>query len=154
MSAKQKASLVSKVAEVAATCACGNLRRASRAVTQHFEAALEPSGLKATQFTLLVAAACAGPAPVSGLAEALVMDRTTLSRNLKPLVGRGLLAMSPGADRRRRLVRLTAKGRRALEGALPLWAGAQARIVAGLGPKRWRGLTDDLGATVALTKER
>ena len=69
------------------------LRRASRAVTQLYDGALQASGLKATQFTLLVAAARLKAAPVSRMAEVLVMDRTTLTRNLKPLVKDGLLAV-------------------------------------------------------------
>ena len=115
--------LEAKTRQVAAGCSCGSLRRASRAVTQLYDGVLQPSGLKATQFTLLVAAARLKAAPISLMAEALVMDRTTLTRNLKPLVKDGLLAVEPGEDRRSRWIRLTPQG--------PQGAG---RGLAALGP--------------------
>jgi DNA-binding MarR family transcriptional regulator len=138
------------IARVAATCTCGNLRRAMRAVTQAYDAALQPSGLKATQFTVLVAIARIGRPPLTRLAEALVMDRTTLSRNLRPLERDGLVAIAAGGDRRTREIRLTPKGRKALERALPLWERVQARMRDGLGRRRWQGLAGDLDRTVAL----
>ncbi len=72
-------------------CTCANLRKAARAVTQVYDQALRPTGLKATQFTMLATLSNRGDLPLSRLAEALVMDRTTLTRNLKPLVGKGLV---------------------------------------------------------------
>src|SRR5215468_6052077 len=66
-------------------CACFNLRKTTRAITQFYNAILQPSGLLATQFTLLAILARDHPTPISALADALGMDRTTLSRNLKPL---------------------------------------------------------------------
>src|SRR5215216_421883 len=110
-----------KLREVARACACANLRKAARAVTQLFDAALAPSGLKATQFTLLVTSRLSGEATINGLAERMAMDRTTLSRNLKPLARDGLLEVSPGGDGRTRLVQITSAGERALEEAYPLW---------------------------------
>ncbi len=143
-----------KTRQVAAGCSCGHLRRASRAVTQLYDGVLQASGLKTTQFTLLVAAAELKAAPVSRMAEALVMDRTTLTRNLKPLVKDGLLAVEPGADRRSRWIRLTPKGRKALAEALPLWDQAQNRMIQGLGRARWQRLIGDLKAAVTLTQGR
>ena len=137
---------------VAQGCTCGNLRRASRAVTQLFDSILQPSGLKATQFTLLVATAKLGPAPLTRLAEALLMDRTTLTRNLKPLERAGLVRIDVGEDRRSRAISLTPKGRRTLDAALPLWESAQSRMVDGLGDTRWRRLTNDLSAVSSLTR--
>ena len=101
-----------KLREVARACACANLRKAARAVTQLYDAALAPSGLKATQFTLLVTSRLSGEATINGLAERMAMDRTTLSRNLKPLVRDGLLEVSPGGDGRTRLVRISLEGTR------------------------------------------
>ncbi len=135
---------------VAGACTCANLRMAARAVTQAYDGALAPSGHRATQFNVLVAIAHIGRAPLSRRAEALVMDRTTLTRNLRPLTRQGLLAVGPGADRRVREISLTAKGRKAVERALPLWEAVQGRMVAGLGRKRWQGLIDDLGLSIAL----
>ena len=67
-----------------AACACANLRKAARVVTQAYDKALKPTGLRATQFTVIATLATEGDAPLTRLAEALVMDRTTLTRNLKP----------------------------------------------------------------------
>src|SRR5215217_5827709 len=87
-----------RLREVARACACANLRRAARAVTQVFDEALAPSGLRATQFTLLVTSRLMGESTINELAEKMAMDRTTLSRNLKPLVRSGLLEVRPGED--------------------------------------------------------
>lgn len=142
-----------KCAEVAGICACLHFRRASRAVTQLFDHVLEPSGLRATQFTVLVAIARSGSATVARLAETLVMDRTTMTRNLRPLERDGLIERVAGEeDRRTRTVRLTGRGEAALARALPLWERAQSRVIDGLGEERWRGLLADLSATVTLAR--
>ena len=133
-------------ASEATRCACFNLRKAARAVTQLYDAALEPAGLRATQFSLLAAAAALGSPTVGELARAMVMDRTTLTRNLRPLERQALIALSPGADRRTRHVTLTPEGRQRLDDALPLWRRAQLGIVEGLGPARWDRLLGDLRA--------
>jgi DNA-binding MarR family transcriptional regulator len=119
----------SELAEVADGCACKNLRRTARAVTQLYDETLRPSGLRITQFTLLVAVAIGEPVPITRLADALSLDRTTLARDLKPLTDRGLIEITAGNDRRTRVVRLTGQGRDALGRAYPLWQSAQARIV-------------------------
>jgi DNA-binding MarR family transcriptional regulator len=113
---------------------------------------LEPGGLRVTQFTLLVAVSLAGAAPITRLAEELVMDRTTLTRNLRPLEKQGLIKVGSGKDQRTRAVTLTARGRNVLAEVLPLWEKAQARVVKGLGPERWNSLLADLSATVALAR--
>ena len=141
-----------KIAEVAASCGCGNLRRASRAVTQFYDAKLQPSGLKATQFNLLVAAARVGRVPIGRLAALLVMDRTTLTRNLRPLAAQGLLRIEPGSDRRSREIEITAQGRRRLARALPLWDQAQTHLVTALGESRWSSLLGVLSSVVASTR--
>ena len=129
-------------------CTCANLRKAARVVTQRYEAALQPTGLKATQFTVLAILAIRGNLPLTQLAEALVMDRTTLTRNLKPLIGQGLVAIQNEQDQRVRRVELTAKGHKAFKAALPHWEKVQSKVVDGLGLKRWSGLLDDLAATI------
>jgi DNA-binding MarR family transcriptional regulator len=118
-----------ELAEVAANCACKNLRRTARAVTQLYDDALRPSGLRITQFTLLVGVAISEPVPITRLADALDLDRTTLARDLGPLTERGLVEVSAGDDRRTRVVRLTRQGRDAIARAYPLWRQAQARLV-------------------------
>lgn len=121
--------------EEAFMCIGFNLRKASRAVGQVYDAMLEPAGLKGTQFSLLMAASIAVQAPVGRLAEVLVMDRTTLTRNLRPLISRGLLELAAGTDKRVRLVRLTGSGQEVLERARPLWRKAQQAIKTGVGAK-------------------
>ncbi len=135
-----------------AACTCFNLRKASRAVTQLFEAALEASGLKVTQFTVLAVVSAAGTATMTDLARTLVMDRTTLTRNLRPLENRGLIDIDSGADRRTRFVALTRRGRAKLDAALPLWKRAQARMVGGLGRAAWGDLLAGLDVAVAVAQ--
>lgn len=141
-----------QLAEIEATCACSNVRKAARAVTQLFDEVLQPTGLRSTQFTLLVAVALLGEAPMTQLSRALVMDRTTLARNLKPCVRQGLLTIEAGADRRRHLVRLTECGRQALATALPYWEQAQHQVVTRLGQEQWHALLAELKATMTLAQ--
>ena len=142
----------SQCLEVARSCAVLNLRRAARAVTNRYEDEMRALGLKATQFSLLVAAALRGPVNISALADLMVMDRTTLTRNLKPLQKRGLLRVVPGSDRRTRAVTLTAAGEAMLAQALPLWRQAQREVVDGLGEQRFAGLLGDLRRTVEVAR--
>ncbi len=137
----------SELAEVAAGCACRNVRRTARAVTQLYDETLRPSGLRITQFTLLVAVAVSEPVPITRLADALALDRTTLARDLKPLTERGLAEVAAGDDRRTRVVRLTGQGRDAIGRAYPLWQRAQARIVEG---SPWQVLAGGLEEVAAL----
>ena len=135
------------------SCTCQNLRQATRVVTQYYEQALEPTGLKITQLPVLAAAATMGPIPMSQLADALVMDRTTLTRNLQPLERAGLVKVAPGSDRRARMVTATEKGLEGLNTALPLWKQAQLDMVETLGRFKWGVLMDNLRATVDATRK-
>ncbi len=125
-------------------CACFNLRKASRLMAQTFDRYLQPSGLNNTQFSLLTAAAGRGSTSITELARWLGMDRTTLSRNLRLVEREGLLRLGPGPDGRTREVKVTARGRRKLEVALPLWRKAQGAVVEALGERRWSKLLKDL----------
>jgi DNA-binding MarR family transcriptional regulator len=108
-------------------CFCSTLRRAMRVVTSHYEAAFRGSGMRATQFTVLATLAQTGPMTVSRLAGMLGVERTTLTRNLRPLERRGWVrGTSDEADQRLRRVELTAKGRAAAAKSLPAWRRAQA----------------------------
>jgi DNA-binding MarR family transcriptional regulator len=141
-----------QLAEIEATCACSNVRKAARAVTQLFDEMLQPTGLRSTQFTLLVAVALLGETSVTQLSRALIMDRTTLARNLKPLESLGLLTIEAGTDRRRQLVRLTERGCQALARALPYWEQAQHQVVTSLGEEQWHALRASLKATMMLAQ--
>ncbi len=134
------------------TCACFNLRKAARAVTQLYDEVLAPTGLRGTQFSVLTVIAAAGPATMTYLADTLVMDRTTLTRNLKPLLDRELVERGEGEDRRQRPIAITPAGRDALGQALPLWEKAQVRIAGGLGAARWKGMVEDLSEAIRLAR--
>ncbi len=138
------------LAAAAEGCVCFNLRKAARAVTQFYDARLKPSGLKATQLSLLFALAATGPINMKQLAELMVMDRTTLTRNVRPLQRAGLVTSATGKDRRTRRLTLTGRGRDALRHALPLWRQAQDAVVGRLGAARWRDLRASLGKATAL----
>lgn len=109
-------------------CLMQKTRRAARQLTAVYEDAFSAVGLTGGQFSILVAASIQDRAPITPFAESLGMDRTTLSRGLRPLERRGLIEIRQDeADGRTRVVTLTEEGRRVLEQALPLWAEAQAR---------------------------
>jgi len=128
-----------------AGCVCFALRRTSRAVTQFYEAALRPHRLRATQFPILVAASDGEEMPLAPLAERLGMDRTTLLRNLRPLVRRGLLEVVTLASSRRTLVRGTPAGRALLARVYPAWKRAQARALRSLEGMDWSRTLEALG---------
>ena len=148
---KNQPSYFTQFLEPAQGCVCFNIRKSARAITQLYEDALRPTGLRATQFTLLVATRVMGTATISGLAKVLVMDRTTLTRNLKPLEKQGFVRILPGkGDRREREVTLTITGQETLTEALPLWKTVQEAVIEALGQGRVTRLLKDLSATVAL----
>ena len=126
-------------------CACFAVRRAARAVTQDYDRALRPSGLRATQFSLLSVLAIGGRTGVSRLADRLGTERTTVTRNLRPLLKRGLVAVHPAADGRVREVALTAAGFAALSAALPHWRRVQRAMRRRLAPP----VLETLGALAA-----
>lgn len=136
--------------EFEAACVCYGLRRAARRISKRYEAALRPVGLTPGQFSILAALQRPKPARITPLAELLGMDRTTLTRDLKPLERRGLVTSVPDDDdaRVRRLV-LTSDGRALLDEALPLWSRAQAQARERLGNRNWaelRSVLDQLAA--------
>lgn len=141
-----------EMADMAAGCICLNVRKTARAITQLYDGVLQPSGLRAGQFGLLGAIALAGEATLTRLAEELVMDRTTLTRNLKPLERRGLIAIEPGADRRTRVATLTERGRQAMLAALPLWQEVHKQVVTRLGDKQYRTLLAELKTVTRLAE--
>ena len=129
-------------------CACATIRRTDRVLTQFYDEILAPSGLYVTQFTTLATLAEAAPVTINRLAKILVMDRTTLTRNLELLTKQHLVRIEEGQDRRMRLVFLTQEGEQALRRAWPLWQEAQARIESALGRERFEGLLTDLSAVI------
>jgi DNA-binding MarR family transcriptional regulator len=115
-------------------CNCTALRKATRRVSQLYDSALEPCGLRSTQRTILIQIARSGTPPLGELAEALVMDRGALTHNLKPLQRDGFVKISVDPlDRRNRLGALTAKGWAKLAESDALWARAQRGFETGFG---------------------
>lgn len=115
-------------------------------VTQVYEEAMSETGLRGTQFTVLVMVAAFESITITHLAEKLVMDRTTLTRNLKPLEKRQLIEIVAGSDRRTRVVQLTDSGHDTLRAALPLWKKAQQKITKFMGSQRLDNLINELRA--------
>lgn len=136
-----------------AMCTSFNLRKAARAVTQFYDDALRECGLKSTQFSLLAAASVSGSMPISRLAEEMAMDRTTLTRNLKPLENEGLLRVEAGSDKRVRNVTVTPEGEALLEKAAPLWRKAQTQMIDKLGDERWGDLLRQLQSVRRILQE-
>ena len=114
-------------------CVCNTLRMVSRVVTQLYDDCLRPSGLRVTQFSILAAVARQGEASLKQLEDELAIDQTTLTRSLTLLERDGVLERASHPDGRIKAMRLTSKGRRALEVARPLWAQAQGKVLRELG---------------------
>ena len=110
------------------TCACSALRRASRAITQHYERHFRGSGLRATQFTILATLAQIGPLSISELSAQLGLDRTTLSRNLRLIEDEGWIALLGHDDQRVRKMTLTHKGMKKASAALVFWKRADSSV--------------------------
>jgi len=114
-------------------CLCLASRRAARAITRRFDAALRPHGLRATQFTLLAALALKGPTPIGALAEFLGADRTTLTRNLAVAAAQSLVTIEAGEDTRARIASVSARGRQTLRRAFPAWRKTQKELTVAMG---------------------
>lgn len=121
-------------------CTCFRLRRAARAITQLYDRELEPGGVTVTQFSILAELSRSGAQPTSTLAARMGMDRTTMTRTLKPLRREGLLADATSADGRVRAVGLTAEGERRFVAGVPLWRNAEREIARSLGAEGTEGL--------------
>jgi DNA-binding MarR family transcriptional regulator len=127
-------------------CNCFAVRSAARHVTQFYDQFLVPSGLRTTQFSILARLKRLGPQTINALAGEMVMDRTTLGRNILPLERDGLIRVEATAsDRRAKELHLTKAGERRLQAARKGWAAAQARFETSFGPKRAAELRQMLG---------
>ncbi len=111
-------------------CVCTAARRRSRELTRAFEKAMRRSGLRSTQFNLLATLVQTGPLPTTRLADFLGLERTTLTRNLRPLLRDGLVRVDEGEDRRVHKVAITSIGEEAARRAFPFWKKAQDAVLA------------------------
>jgi DNA-binding MarR family transcriptional regulator len=135
-------------------CFCGSMRRTARALTQVYEKALAPTGLTATQMTILQVLARVGEARQGRLGEILAMDSTSLTRTLAVMRRKGWIAERRGTDRRERWLSLNTAGKRKLQSAEPIWQRVQWQVRREFGDDGWgqlMGLTQRL--TVALAKQ-
>ena len=118
-------------------CNCLALRQAARHVTQFYDQYLVPTGVRTTQFSILAKLKRSGPMTINALAEQMVMDRTTLGRNIQPLEREGLICVRQGrADRRSKELYLTDAGEVTFRAAAKAWAEAQARFEGVFGGER------------------
>ena len=131
-------------------CNCFALRSAARHVSQFYDQFLAPAGLRTSQFSILAKLNRLGPMTINALAENMVMDRTTLGRNVLPLERDGLISIAPSAtDRRAKELRLTKAGEKRLQQALTAWSHAQERFETSFGAKRAADLRAMLRAVAA-----
>jgi len=135
-------------------CVCMNIRRASRAITKIYDQALESTGLKITQFSLLKNIDAQGPLNVSALARLVTLDRTTLVRNLKLLETAGFIENTPSDDPRERQIGITEHGRRSVGQALPHWKNVQQQIKKHVAPEYLHALDQAVTALEDLAADR
>lgn len=134
-------------------CACGNVRRTTRALTQFYDDYMKPSGLRSNQFSILLNVHLNAGITVGGLAELLLMDQTTVTRNMAVLLKAGYIKMEKaGGDARKREFYISPAGLEKLKEAMPLWEMAQAHIVEKLGGDRFRDFLKTLSEISFITK--
>ena len=125
-------------------CACFNIRKSARVITKHYDDALQSLELKPTQFTILAVLSGVDAITVTDLADYMILDRTTLTRNLRPLEKQGMIKTVAGEDRRTRMISLSKKGLNKLEKAIPLWKQAQKEVTQFLGDNRFDKFLNEL----------
>ena len=128
------------ISKFSSPCACAAVRRAARLVTQMYDEAMKPAGLRSTQFILLLAISEFKTVNQRDLSSEIDIDFTGLSRGLKILDKSGLIRSAEGLDKRERHWSLTAKGERKLKETLPLWQEVQTRLAAQLKSLEWNNL--------------
>lgn len=131
-------------------CTCFRIRGAARRVTQIYSKHLAPTGLKISQFSLLGFITAEGPVSIGRLSDLLATDRTTLTRNLGPLLKDGLVERAQSGDKRRHELVATQAGRVLFKRALPLWAAAEQEVRDAMGAK----LTADLHGAIERSMEK
>jgi len=137
-----------KCLEIVGTCASFSFRKASRSVTRLFDQILAPIGLRSTQLVILAAAQAQGPCSLGRLARELVMDRSTITRNIQPLVIQGLLQVSGKTGRGSKSVEITKAGQEAMVSEVPFWEEAQGKLKRRMGKDRWNRVMVDLTGVV------
>ena len=143
---------MTKLEDAAKLCMCYNLRKTSRAITQFYDNMLEPSGLAITQFSLLVGLSIAENPTITKMANEMIIDRTTLTRNLSILQNHGLIKITAsGNDKREKNIIITSKGKELLAKALPHWEKAQSTVIQKFGKENCNDMLLDLSKIIKLT---
>jgi len=125
-------------------CASLNFRRTSRIVTRLYDTVMQESGVRSTQFAILVGIAKLQPVAMGHLAKVLMLDSSTLTRSLRLLQKERMIEISKRSQMRRRFLKLTFSGQKALQRSLPLWRAAHERFLAEVGADYWLKLRDEL----------
>lgn len=125
-------------------CASLNFRRTSRIVTRLYDTVMQESGVRSTQFAILVGIAKLQPVAMGALAKVLMLDSSTLTRSLRLLQKERMIEISKRSQMRRRFLKLTLSGQKALQRSLPLWRTAHERFLAEVGADYWLKLRDEL----------
>lgn len=131
-------------------CACTRLRTAARLMTRAYDEALRPAGVTASQLAILAAVDVGEATSIAELSKRVAMDRTTLSRNLKPLEKARWIRLGAEGWKRSKTVHVTAEGRQRLTRATALWESAQAHFLKRFGKAEWMRVDRDLKAVSAL----
>jgi len=125
-------------------CASFNFRRTARAVTRMYDATMQKSGIRSTQFAILVGIAKNQPIAIGALGKILVIEQTTLTRSLQLLRKEGLITTSKRSAMRQRFLEMTPNGEQALARALPYWRRMQSEFQSAVGPNYWTRLRAEL----------
>jgi DNA-binding MarR family transcriptional regulator len=136
--------------ELIDSCACTRLRTAARTITRAYDEALRPAGLNASQLAILAAIDVDEATSIAALSKRLAMDRTTLSRNLKPLEKEKLIRLGAEGWKRSKTVQVTSEGRHRLARATSLWETAQTTFLKRFGKTEWKQVENGLRAIAAL----
>jgi DNA-binding MarR family transcriptional regulator len=135
-------------------CALFDIQRASRVVASLYNAHLRGAGLTVAQWSVLRNISFMAPVGIGRLADALAMERTSVTRLVEPLIELGYVRSSMGEDRRVRNLELTARGAARVRAGTKHWSAAQRELMATLGSGNWRAMRNSLRSTIRLVRER
>jgi len=127
-------------------CVCFNLRKSARAITQVYDGMFRSLGLRVSQLSILNSLNMIGSLTVLELAEAIATDRTTITRNMKPLIRDGYIKAQTGSDRRTKEIAITEKGKAIAQKAMSIWEKYNAKITKKIGKSRIEKICKDLSA--------
>ncbi|MDF2802937.1 MAG: MarR family transcriptional regulator [Anaerocolumna sp.] len=134
-------------------CTCRNIRMTARVTTQYFDKIFQKAGIKAAQFALLSDISSHGTISINELADILLMDQTTVTRNIENLRKLNYVHIEPGKDLRKKYVSISRNGQDKLKEAMPLWIAAQEFLVKEIGEQKYEEFLNTLGEIQRLTRD-